>query len=121
MTNVSFEIIDSSFKKYKPSIKDAVLAAASKLRDRYQEYYNSGISIVHIFNDRILIHDVLGKNKDYYVYKYSHKNIQIRLLYKVSNNKIIIVSCHVKNGSRYNSGSCHDGSKYLDNFRKLAI
>lgn len=88
MNNKKYEREDKSTKR---SIDKGV----SKLLDRITAYYNQGYSISNIFDDSVLVHDII--NKHYYVFKCKVDKLQLRILYTVSKeNEVIVVSHYIK-------------------------
>lgn len=82
---------DILYDKENADTKRSIDMALSKLEERLSKYVvDQKIDVGKIFNDDVLMHDII--NKRYYVYKCKANNMQIRLLYTVKNNKIILIS-----------------------------
>ena len=52
-----------------------------------------------VFNDDVIIHDIIG---GFYVYKCRANNNQLRLLYTMTKNKLVIVSHYIKKSDEAN-------------------
>lgn len=85
---------DVTYPKCDRHTQKTIDHAAEKLLDRLVLYYNQGKTIDTIFGDDILIHDIF--EKDYYVYKCYINNVQMRLLYTMKGDKLIVVSHYIK-------------------------
>lgn len=94
-------IIDKDFNKTDKSTQNSLKKAFIKLEQRAQSYFNKNIRIDQIFDDDVLIHDII--NDSCYVYKTKVNNMQIRVLYTVNDqNNIIIIAHHIKkNNMKY--------------------
>jgi len=104
-----------SLKKEEKTVQKAILTALDRLRDRYQKYVDDGLNIKTIFNDDVLIHNII--DKDYYVYK-TKVGVQLRILYMVSeeNNDITMLSYYIKN--RLHTVSRSYSAEYKDIFKR---
>ena len=82
---------DKIYKTYKADIDKLIL----KLKARLEEYGKQGIAVSKIFNDSRTMCDII--NKHYYVFKGKVRNIQVRILYTVKGETIIIYDVFIKN------------------------
>lgn len=87
-------INDKSYKKEDKSTKRSIDKGIIKLEARLSEYLNRNIKIENVFNDDILIHDII--NKRFYVYKCQVDKIQLRILYTVVNENLVVISHYCK-------------------------
>lgn len=85
---------DKDYKKEDQSTKRTIDKGINKLDARLSKYRMQKIKIENIFNDDILIHDII--NKKYYVYKCRVDNVQLRILYTVVEDKLVIISHYCK-------------------------
>lgn len=85
---------DKTYKKVDKSTKRSIDRGIMKLQSRLSEYLSKNIKIENVFNDDILIHDII--NKHYYVYKCQVDKLQLRILYTVHEDSLIIVSHYCK-------------------------
>lgn len=76
-------------------------------------YVGRNIPLNQVFNDDVLIHDIIkAPTQDYYVFKTEVNNLQIRILYTVdAANHIIIVSHFLKK---------KNAKSYLYEFQRIA-
>jgi hypothetical protein len=86
---------DKTYHKEKLDVQRSIDMAIDRLKERLQYYNDQNIEIGKVFGDDILIHDII--NKYYYVYKCRVNQMQIRILYTVKDNKLIIISHWYKN------------------------
>ena len=91
-------IYDNKFNKHDPSTISVLDKALNKLEHRINMYVGRNIPLNQVFNDDVLIHDIIkAPTQDYYVFKTEVNNLQIRILYTVdAANHIIIVSHFLK-------------------------
>lgn len=87
-------INDKTYKKEDKSTKRSIDKGIVKLEARLSEYLNRNIKIENVFNDDILIHDII--NKRFYVYKCQVDKIQLRILYTVVNENLVVISHYCK-------------------------
>lgn len=87
-------INDKTYKKEDKSTKRSIDKGIVKLETRLSEYLNRNIKIENVFNDDILIHDII--NKRFYVYKCQVDKIQLRILYTVVNENLVVISHYCK-------------------------
>ena len=87
-------IMDKTFFKEDKSTKRSIDRGIQKLEARLSEYLTKDINIENIFNDDVLIHDII--NKRFYVYKCQVDRIQLRILYTVIDESMIIISHYCK-------------------------
>lgn len=83
-------IDDRNYSKLDKSTQKVIEQAAAKLQSRYEYYGDSQC----IFNDDILVHDIIRKK--YFVYKCRIDRIQLRILYLAQGENLIIVSSYIK-------------------------
>lgn len=83
-------IVDRCFDKKDKSTQKVILRGITKLQNRY-EYYREAECI---FNDDILVHDIIEKK--YFVYKCCVGKVQLRILYFLDNETLIIISTYIK-------------------------
>jgi len=87
-------INDKMYKKEDKSTKRSIDKGIDKLEARLSEYLSRNIKIENVFNDDILIHDII--NKHFYVYKCQVDKIQLRILYTVVNENLVVISHYCK-------------------------
>lgn len=85
---------DKAYTKVDKSTKRTINRGIEKLDARLSMYFSQNIRIENIYNDDVLIHDIINKN--FYVYKCQVDSMQLRILYTVSEDKLIIVSHYCK-------------------------
>ncbi len=85
---------DKTYKKTDKSTQKSISKGINRLIARLTDYASQNIAIENVLNDDILIHDII--NKCFYVYKCQVDKIQLRILYTVSDGKLIIVSHYCK-------------------------
>ena len=92
---------DKTYEKESIDIKKAIDKSIQKLMNRLSPYLESGKKIQQIFGDDILIHDII--RDIWYVYKCQTNNVQIRILYTVEDNKVIVLShfCKKRSNKEY--------------------
>lgn len=90
-------INDKAYRKEDKSTRRSIDRGIVKLEARLSEYLSRNIRIENVFNDDILIHDII--NKHFYVYKCQVDKIQLRILYTVVNEKLVVVSHYCKKSS----------------------
>lgn len=100
---------DVSYKKSDKSTQKVIDKGVSKLHARLSEYERSGIKISCIFNDDTLIHDIIRKK--FYVYKCRIDKVQLRILYTIHNDELIIISHYCKK---------QDSKEYISYFEKVS-
>lgn len=83
------------FMKEKKDVQRSINMSIRKLKQRLEEYQKQNISPDRVFNDDITKHDVI--NNCFYVYKCKVNQMQIRILYTVENDNVVIVSHYYKN------------------------
>lgn len=87
---------DTSYYKEKPDVRRSVDMAVAKLKSRLTEYVdNQNISVRKIFGDDVMMHEII--NKYFYVYKCKVNQMQIRILYTMRDDKLVIISHWYKN------------------------
>ena len=86
--------LDPQYKKLDEYSQKVYRRAVKKLLNRLQYYLDQGKRIDNIFGDDILIHDIVEKNQ--YVYKCYINSMQMRILYTVKDDELIIISHYVK-------------------------
>lgn len=99
---------DVSYKKSDKSTQRVIDKGVSKLSARLCEYERNGVKISCIFGDDTLIHDIIRKK--YYVYKCRIDKVQLRILYTVHNDELIIISHYCKK---------QDSKEYISYFEKI--
>lgn len=87
-------IRDKMYNKADKSTKQSIDKGIAKLEARLYSYLNRNIKIENVFNDDVLIHDII--NKRFYVYKCQVDKLQLRILYTVVDEGLIIVSHYLK-------------------------
>lgn len=100
---------DVSYKKSDKSTQRVIDKGVSKLHARISEYERSGVKISCIFNDDTLIHDIIRKK--FYVYKCRIDKIQLRILYTIHNDELVIISHFCKK---------QDSKEYISYFEKIS-
>lgn len=105
-------IYDNKFSKHDPSTISVLDKALNKLEHRINMYVGRNVPLNQVFNDDVLIHDIIkAPTQDYYVFKTEVNNLQIRILYTVdAANHIIIVSHFLKKNAK----------SYLYEFQRIA-
>ena len=97
---------DPSYKKLDHNTKRCIDLGIKKLQQRIDSYLVQERQINQVFNDDTLIHDIIC---GFYVYKCRANNNQLRLLYTMNNNKLIIISHFIKsNRFVLTVWGCHD-------------
>lgn len=91
---IAIKNMDKAFFKEDKSTKRSINRGIQKLEARLSEYLTKDIKIENIFNDDVLIHDII--NKRFYVYKCQVDRIQLRILYTVIDESMIIISHYCK-------------------------
>ncbi len=99
---------DIYYKKSDKSTQKAIDKGVSKLHARISEYERCGIKISSVFNDDTLIHDIIRKR--FYVYKCRIDKLQLRILYTVQDDALIIISHYCKK---------QDSKDYISYFEKI--
>lgn len=89
-------IRDTKFNKLDKASQRTIKKGIEKLELRLAQYGND-IKIETIFDDDILIHDIV--NKKFYVYKCTIGKVQLRLLYTIKNDDLYIISHYFKKSS----------------------
>lgn len=102
-------IYDKSLRKEPKSVQKTINKALDKLTQRYGYYSSRNIDIRNVFNDDILVHDIV--KKEWYVYKCMADKMQIRILYTAKGNDIIVAAHYIKQ---------KDSKKYLAEFEEFA-
>lgn len=102
---------DPTYKKLDHSTKRCVDLGIKKLQQRIDSYLNQSQQINQVFNDDTLIHDIIC---GFYVYKCRANNNQLRLLYTMNNNKLIIISHFIKKTDEANHNQA-----YIPHFKKV--
>lgn len=92
-------ILDPTYKKANPNNKRCVDIGIKKLQQRFEQYQKQGKTIDTVFNDDVIIHDIIG---GFYVYKCRANNNQLRLLYTMTKNKLVVVSHYIKKSDEVN-------------------
>ena len=100
---------DKTYRKEDNSTKRSIDKGIAKLKTRLLEYTSRGVNVENIFNDDILIHDII--NKHFYVYKCKVDKIQLRILYMVSEGDLVIVSHYCKKNTT---------KEYISYFEKVS-
>ena len=106
-------------KKLNKTLERQLNIGCDKLIMRLEDYRKQNIDVSRIFNDDILIHDIIHKN--FYVYKCSVEGMQLRILYQVVNNDVNILAFYSKNSSNRNKNACKEYIHYFEDVveRKL--
>lgn len=87
---------DKSLTKENINVQRSVNIAVRRLNERLSQYVDvQHMDVGKIFNDDILMHDIL--NGTYYIYKCACNQMQIRILWTVEDNKLVIISYWYKN------------------------
>lgn len=86
---------DKTYHKQKVDVQRSIDMAIERLKMRMLEYQEQNIEVGKIFGDDIIIHDII--NKYFYVYKCRVNQMQIRLLYTMKDDRLIIISHWYKN------------------------
>lgn len=89
-------IRDSKFSKLDKASQRTIKKGIEKLESRLSQY-GDDIKIENIFDDDILIHDIV--NKKFYVYKCTIGKVQLRLLYTIKDDVLYIISHYFKKSS----------------------
>ncbi|MEE5993263.1 MAG: hypothetical protein V3G42_08485 [Oscillospiraceae bacterium] len=100
---------DRTYQKEDRSTKRSIDRGIMKLSEKLAVYFENHMTIETIFNDDILIHDII--NKRFYVYKCQVDKIQLRILYMVQGDALIIVSHYCKKKST---------KEYISYFEKIS-
>lgn len=105
---------DKVYKKENKSTQHTIDKGIGKLEVRLSEYYKQNKKIETIFNDDILIHDII--NKKFYVYKCAIEKVQLRILYTVCDDQLIIIGhyCKKKPSKEYITLFEKTSSMYMD-------
>lgn len=103
-------INDRKYNKEDKSTKRSIDKGIVRLKARLSEYLSRNIRIENIFNDDILIHDII--NKQFYVYKCQVDKFQLRILYKVEDGELVIISHYFKKSP---------SKEYIRYFEKVAF
>ena len=99
---IAMIILDKIYKKSDKCIRKSLDKAFEKLESRIKIYLSNNISLDRVFGDDILIHDIVNDN--YYVYKTTVNNLQIRVLYTMNQSKNLVIVAHYikkKNNKKY--------------------
>lgn len=104
-------IKDPTYKKSDPNTKRCIDLGIKKLQQRISNYLNQEQQINQVFNDDTLIHDIIC---GFYVYKCRANNNQLRLLYTMNDNKLIILSHFIKKTDESNHNQA-----YIPHFEKV--
>lgn len=91
---------DKDYTKINVDLRRAIDKAVNRLKTRLSVYRERNLDMRDIHNDNVLIHDVI--NEDFFVYKSAINRMQLRILYQVKDDDLIIISHYCKNHS--NSG-----------------
>lgn len=86
-------IKDPAYKKSDPNTRRCIDLGIKKLQQRIEQYLDQDKPVNQVFNDDILIHDIIC---GFYVYKTKANNNQLRLLYTMNKNKLVVVSHYIK-------------------------
>ena len=87
---------DKTYDKVNSDVRRSIDMSIKRLESRLSNYIDQDINAGKIFNDDILIHNVI--NKKFYVYKSKVNQMQIRILYTVDeDNNLVILSHWYKN------------------------
>ena len=87
---------DNTYSRQNVNVRRSIDMAIDRLEQRLSTYVDDqGIEAGKIFGDDVLIHDII--NKKYYVFKTKVNQMQIRILYTVEDDKLIILSHWYKN------------------------
>lgn len=101
---------DPEYRKENVDVRRSINMAIKRLEQRLSQYaVQENFNPEKIFADDVIVHDIF--NKHFYVYKCKVNQMQIRLLWKVENNKLVIVAHWYK--FRTDNG-------YIDHFQKMA-
>ena len=88
-------ILDKNYKKLDAYTRKVIDKSILNLQNRLNQYLSQNIRITKVFNDDILIHDIIN---DMYVFKCRSYNIQVRLLYTMKGDTLLkIHSFYIKN------------------------
>ena len=90
-------ILDKDYKKLDKYTQKVIDKSIDTLQSRLNQYLGQNIKINKVFNDDVLIHDIIN---DMYVFKCRSYNIEIRLLYTMKGNTLKIMSFYIKNRTR---------------------
>ena len=88
-------LADKTYSKAKVDVQRSIDMSIERLNKRISKYKDQNIDIRKVFNDDSTIHNIINDN--FYVYKTKANQMQIRLLYTIKNNKLVIVSHWYKN------------------------
>ena len=102
-------IKDPTYAREDKYTQRIIRMSIEKLKARYEQYHNQNKTVDDIYGDNVLIHD---KINGFCVFKTHINRIQMRLLYTVRNDKIIIVSHFIKKDHP------HDWIPYFENVTK---
>lgn len=88
---------DKTYDKVNSDVKRSIDMSIKRLESRLSSYIeDQDIDVGKIFNDDILMHDII--NKKFYVYKNKVNRMQMRILYTVDDdNNLVILSHWYKN------------------------
>lgn len=87
-------IKDPQYKKQDKSTQRSIDIGIEKLKNRLSTYIDQGKTLETIFGDNVLIHDCYEGG--YYAYKCHINKIQLRLLYTLNKDKLIIFAHWIK-------------------------
>jgi hypothetical protein len=90
-------ILDKDYKKLDKYTQKVIDKSIDTLQSRLNQYLGQNIKINKVFNDDVLIHDIIN---DMYVFKCRSYNIEIILLYTMKGNTLKIMSFYIKNRTR---------------------
>ncbi len=101
---------DTAYKKENVDVQRSIRMAIKKLEKRLCQYVDQNdFNPDRIFGDDIIVHDIFNKN--FYVYKCKVNQMQIRLLWKIEDGKLIIVAHWYK---------FRTNNEYINHFQKMA-
>lgn len=107
-------ILDKNYKKLDKYTQKVIDKSIEVLLSRLQQYLDQNIRITNVFNDDILIHDIINKM---YVFKCRSYNIQIRLLYTMQGDDLLkIHAFYIKN----RTNGLND-QEWIDKFSRVSI
>ena len=90
-------ILDKDYKKLDKYSQKVIDKSIDILQARLNQYLGQNIRINKVFNDDVLIHDIIN---NMYVFKCRAFNIEVRLLYTMRGSTLKIMSFYIKNRTR---------------------
>jgi hypothetical protein len=104
-----------SYRKLDSSSQNSVDKAITKLKCRYEQYAKQNAAVSDILGDSVIAHEVIDGN--YLVFKCCTREVQVRLLYQIFNNKINVIDYYIKNDTNCNTSNHGKEVRYLEHFK----